>query len=324
MRSTKTPGQNTSAGWNPSRRDVAKGLAAGLATASLGLTVAPAPAFAATTIKLGDISVTSVSDGHLQLPPSMLASNAEEDALMNAMKQAGYGGKGTYKSPVNVTVIQSGDELIMVDVGAGPNFMSTAGQLMDALDTAGIDPEAVTKVVFTHAHPDHIWGTVNDFDELNFPNATYHMSEAEHAFWMADDVLTKLPAERHGFAVGAQRNIKAIGDRLAMIKPGSDVITGVRVVDTGGHTPGHVSLEVGNGNDTAMVLGDAMNHPVISFQHPDWTPAVDQEKDRAVATRKRLLKQLAANKSRIIGYHLPSPGIGRVVAQGTGYAFQAA
>lgn len=295
---------------------------AGLAAAGAAATLLPGTV-QAQTMKLGDIEVKTLSDGYLQIPPTFLASNVKEDQLFAAVRAGGQDPKA-YKSPVNVTVIKTKSDLIMVDVGSGPHFMNTAGKLMEAADEAGIDPEKVTKVVFTHAHPDHIWGTVNDFDELSFPNATYHMSEAEYAFWMADDVLTKLPKDRHAFVAGAQRNIKAVKDRLSMVKPGQDVVTGIRVIETGGHTPGHISLEVGNGNDNIVVIGDALNHAVIAFQHPEWTPAVDQEKDRAVETRKKLLARLHANKSRIIGYHLPAPGMGRVVKKGTGFAFEAA
>lgn len=300
------------------RRFVALGAAAFAATAM----PAVRPAFAKSEVTLGDITITSVSDGHLTLPTNMLAANASDAERAGALQAAGQDGDA-YRSPLNVTVIKTPNDLIMVDVGAGPNFMSSAGGLIDALDEAGIDRAAVTKVVYTHAHPDHMWGTFDDFDELVFPDATYHIAEAERAFWMADDILTRLPEDRHAFAAGAQRNIKGVDDKLEMLKPGQDVVTGVRVIDTGGHTPGHISLEVGSGNDTLVVLGDALTHPVISFEYPAWTPAMDQEKDRAVATRQALLKRLAANRSRIIGYHLPQPGIGRVEAAGTGFKFVA-
>ena len=72
--------------------------------------------------------------------------------------------------------------------------MPTAGKLAEYLEAAGIDPKAVTKVVFTHAHPDHLWGTLDDFDgEPMFANASYAISAAEWSFWMAQDVALRLP-----------------------------------------------------------------------------------------------------------------------------------
>ena len=301
----------------PSRRSVLAGVAAGAALATTGW---PAAAKEPATLKIGDFRVRSLSDGHLNLPSSMLAANVTDEQRAKALASAGQTGT-QYKSPLNVTLIEKAGERILVDVGSGDRFMASAGKLAEALETAGIDAGSITKVVYTHAHPDHLWGTLDEFDEPAFPNATAFVSEAEWNFWMSADVLTKLPKERHGFAVGAQRNLKAIKDTIKTIKPGKEIVSGVSVLDTSGHTPGHISLEVSAGNERVVILGDALTHPVISFQHPDWRPAIDQEPDKAVATRKRLLTQLSSDKSRLIGYHLPAPGTGQVVRKGTGFAF---
>ena len=70
------------------------------------------------------------------------------------------------------------------------------------------------------------------------------------------------------------------------------------------------------------MVGDALTHPVISFAHPDWKPAADHhDADQAVATRKGLLDRLATDRTPIIGYHLPFPGIGRVARKGSAYTF---
>jgi glyoxylase-like metal-dependent hydrolase (beta-lactamase superfamily II) len=250
----------------------------------------------------------------------MLASKIDNATRSAALEFAGQQDP-TFASPLNVTLIETPSDKILVDVGSGTRFMNTAGQLSESLEAAGVDPDKITEVIYTHAHPDHIWGTINDFDELSFPNAAYHISEAEWNFWMSKDVLTKLPKQRHGFAVGAQRNLKAVRAQLNTIKPDQELMPGINVISTPGHTPGHVSIEVGSGKGAVVILGDALTHPVISFQHPEWRPATDQEPDRAIATRKRLLDQLAADANRIIGYHLPIPGTGRVVRKDSNFKF---
>lgn len=69
-----------------------------------------------------------------------------------------------------------------------------------------------------------------------------------------------------------------------------------------------------------MVLGDALTHPQISFAHPDWQPASDQDAELAAATRRRLLDELGRTGMQVIGYHLPG-ATGRVERQGTAYRF---
>jgi glyoxylase-like metal-dependent hydrolase (beta-lactamase superfamily II) len=107
-----------------------------------------------------------------------------------------------------------------------------------------------------------------------------------------------------------------------MIAPGADIARGIRAIDTAGHTAGHISVEIASGNEIALVLADALVHPIISFAHPEWSPAADHhDPDRAIAARKRLLSRLASDHSLAIGFHLPFPGIGWVEMDGSAYRF---
>jgi glyoxylase-like metal-dependent hydrolase (beta-lactamase superfamily II) len=221
-----------------------------------------------------------------------------------------------------VTLIRTGRETILVDAGSGPNFMPSAGKLVDNLDAAGIAADTVTKVVFTHGHPDHLWGIIDGLDELAFPNASYVVAAAEWDFWTGDDATRGLPEDRIVFVQAARRNYGRIKDRVAMVKPGDDIVSGLRVVGTPGHTQGHVSLEIGGG-DGVLITGDALTHAVISFQYPRWRSAADHEAERAAATRVSLLDRLAADRLQIVGFHLPYPGIGRVERKDKGYRFVA-
>src|SRR5512139_997787 len=121
------------------------------------------PAFAAlAAFKHGDFDVTVVSDGHLVLPVSFLAADADPGERAKMLAAAGQSGE-TYRSPTNVTLLRHGADLILIDTGSGDRFMPTAGKMWDNLKTAGIDKAKITKVIFTHGHPDHLWGTVDEF-----------------------------------------------------------------------------------------------------------------------------------------------------------------
>ncbi|MCB1509578.1 MAG: MBL fold metallo-hydrolase [Hyphomicrobiaceae bacterium] len=296
--------------------------AAGMAALLPAVTIPGAPALAKAqhSLKSGAFEVLTFSDGYLSLNPRMAAPNADPEKYKAAQAAAGNTGN-VYRSPLNVSLIKTGKELILVDVGSGDRFMSSAGKLVAALEAAGINAEQITRVIYTHAHPDHLWGSVNEFDELSFPQASFYISETEWNYWTAKDAITKISKDRQFFVVGAQRNLKAVKGRLKTVKPGDEIISGITLRDTKGHTPGHVSVEVGSGNDRILILGDALTHPIISFQYPQWQPSSDQVPDVAAATRQKLLPALAADKTRIIGYHLPGGGVGRVEAKGTGFRF---
>lgn len=273
--------------------------------------------------KVGDIAVEVISDGHLTLTPQNIGPDADKAQLDAALKAAGQSGDRII-TPTNVTLVRTRTETVLIDAGAGPYFMDTAGKLADNMAAAGIDPQQVTAVVLTHGHPDHLWGVIDEFDDsLRFPKARYFISAAEWNLWMVGDPSSKVPSDRQNFIPGARRNLDRIKDRIQTVALGSEIVPGLRAVDTGGHTQGHIAIEIASGREGVLVLGDALTHPVISFAHPDWRPAADHDPQRAIATRKALLDRLASDRTRVIGFHLPFPGVGQVERRGPAYAYVA-
>jgi glyoxylase-like metal-dependent hydrolase (beta-lactamase superfamily II) len=108
-----------------------------------------------------------------------------------------------------------------------------------------------------------------------------------------------------------------------MVKPGDDIVTGIRVLDTFGHTPGHVSFEVA-GDDGLIIVGDAIGLPVMYFPHPEWRLAFDANHDLAVANRKKLLDRAATDKTKLLGFHWPYPGVGHAERKDSAYQYVAA
>lgn len=282
------------------------------------------PAWAAQphTFKQGDFEILVVSDGELTLPASVIAPEAPPEELKALLQTVGQG-PDQINPATNAAVIRTGEDVILVDNGSGNKFQPTAGKLMENLKAAGIEPEAVTKLVFSHAHPDHIWGTLKDDGTLAFPKAAYYVNSAEWDFWMDPDILTKLPQEFHDFARGAQRDLAAVKDQVVMVKPGDDIVGGVRVLDTAGHTPGHISIEV-SGDEGLIITADAITNEAVFFAHPEWKFGFDAIPDLAVQNRKALLDRAATDRMRMLGFHWTWPGVGNVERKDGAYRFVAA
>lgn len=262
-----------------------------------------------------------LSDGHLQLPQSSLYPDSIDKAAMDQLLQSNGIVPDVQRPDCNITLWQIEDRNVLFDVGSGSQFMPSAGELVNSLEEAGIDPAEITDVVFTHAHPDHLWGLLDDFDDLMFPDAQYHMHEQEWNYWLADDTLSKTPEARKSFVAGAQNRLPLIQDNVRLFQWGEELLPGVEAVDTHGHTPGHTSFALHDGNDSLMVVGDALLNAVISFQQPSWVSGSDQNPDEGVATRLKLLDRLATDQTRIVGFHLPQPGLGRVERSGQSYRY---
>lgn len=271
---------------------------------------------------LGAREIIVLSDGHLALPASALAGNVPP-AELAAFLAARAVGPERVNFHINVALVRAGSTYTLIDAGSGGTWEPTAGKLADSLEAAGIAPGAITKVIVTHAHPDHVWGLIDDLDDsLRFPNATYAVSAREFDFWTMGEAA-RLTGTVEGIAAGARRVFKAIEPRTERIKPGGEIAPGIVAIDTAGHTPGHLSLIVGTGADRLLITADAVQNAHVSLAHPDWQPRADMDGAKAAVSRKRLLERAVDERLRVLSYHIPFPGLGRVERKGSAFAWVA-
>ena len=263
-----------------------------------------------------------LSDGHLVVPTSILAENVAQAEVRSFLADRAVGPDRVHFH-INVALVKTGSDYVLIDAGSGGTWEPTAGKLADSLEAAGIKPEQIGKVVLTHAHPDHIWGLVDELDDsLRFPRAEYVVSAREFDFWTSGEAANlKGPIE--GIAAGARRVFKAIEARTTRIKPGDEVAPGIAAIDTAGHTPGHISLLMASGSDKLLITADAVQNAHVSFAHPDWQPRADMDGAKAAESRRHVLDMAATDKLQVLSYHIPFPGLGRVERTGSAFTWVA-
>lgn len=272
---------------------------------------------------VGTVEGTVLSDGFGAIPGPhpMIAPEATKEELGKVLHDAF---QPEDKAPIefNPVLFKMGGEYVLIDAGSGGDGKGTTGWVRDNLIASGVKPEQVTAVIVTHGHGDHIGGLLTTEKQPAFPNAKIFINKAEHDFWTgaAEMPNSRAPAEqRKGMAAAAKATLEALKGKLELVKPGDKVMSGVELVDSAGHTPGHLCVSIDAGGQKLFVLADLAHNPVAMFHNPDWTIAFDTDPKMAAAARKKIFPMLAADRARVLAYHLPWPGFGHIGKHGDGY-----
>ncbi len=275
--------------------------------------------------KLGDFEITTIFDGQLAIPkvhPIFGKNQKIEDVQAYMTENHLPADKMTISfSPV---IVNTGKEVVLFDTGYGEERRDKgAGKMAATLATAGFSPDQIDVVVITHCHPDHVSG-LREGDKTSYPNARYVTGDVEYNFWSNKDLLSHSDKGMVGRAKAVQSNVVPLVEKIKFIKPGDDVVTGITSIQAFGHTPGHMIYNLESGGKRFVIFADVTNHYVASLAKPDWHCIFDMDAEVAVATRKKVLDMLAADKIPCSGYHMPFPAVGYVEKNGGGYRWVAA
>jgi len=273
-------------------------------------------------LRVGNIDVLVISDGVLPLPFETMSTNV--DPAMRAAWLDNLFLPDKFDWAVNVVVVRSGDRTILVDSGLGNQFegFPRAGQLTLRLEAAGIGLGAITDVVLTHLHMDHIGGLLVDgVKEQLRPDVRIHVAATEVKFWAAPDFSrTAMPSPIPDvLRATAQRFLSEYHSHLRTFDEQHEVAPGVVVSRTGGHTPGHSVVRLKSGGERLTFAGDAI-FPV-SFDHPEWHNGFEHDPEESTKVRIKLFRELAANGELLVATHLSFPSVGRVAIDGDTFRF---
>lgn len=303
---------------------------AGALAAAGGVTFLSAPAEAAVDqagkpmagalrYKVGDLEITALLDGYLDVTPELVIGYdaSEGQRLRDAAMVEGE----ALRIPVNAYLVNTGDRLILVDAGTADALGPTMGRLPDALAAAGVSPDQVDALLITHMHPDHLFGVIDGDGNKVFKNAELILPEVDKAFWFDDAAMNGAPEQFKPFFLGARKAADAYKDSQTLISGDKEILSGIRPMALPGHTPGHTGYLFDSNGETLVIAGDIVHMAVYQFNRPDWGIGFDIDPGQAVSTRKTFLDQAATDKLFFAGAHIPFPGMGRAAKDGEGYRF---
>jgi glyoxylase-like metal-dependent hydrolase (beta-lactamase superfamily II) len=230
-------------------------------------------------------------------------------------------------------LIEHDDGLVLIDTGAGnkesDKFIDIYGienrsaeratMLQDALAAAGYTTADVRIVINTHLHFDHAGGdtTIDPSGavRITFQNAQHYVQKGEYDYAMH-------PNERTAASYFA-RNWEPIvaAGRFTFVSGEQQIVPGIRVRPTPGHTPHHQSVLVDGVGEIACFLGDVM--PTSAHVPLPWIMGYDVEPLVTLESKRALLREAAADHWLLVFEHDATIAAGRVTPAEKGYTFTA-
>ena len=273
---------------------------------------------------VGEHEIIVINVGFIGLPLSLLAANAPAEDVLALMQAHGLDTEFA-TLPIGVVLIRTGDRLVLLDTGTGTSdfardlFGDYIGGLMPTLELIGVSPEAITDVIFSHAHGDHLWGTSSD-GQLAFPNAQHYLPQLEWEDLHREDI----PEFAVSFIEFARNQLQPLVDndgQLAFYGDEDEMVPGIQAIATPGHSAGHHALIIESSGQQLLLPFDVLGHPILHLRHPEWFMGMDQIPDVAVATRQQLLARAADEKIPVLVHHFPFPGLGHITRDGDAYRY---
>ncbi|KVN80708.1 MBL fold metallo-hydrolase [Burkholderia ubonensis] len=274
-------------------------------------------------VRVGDIDVVLISDGVLPLPTSTMSTNVSE-ADRNEWFDGRFLQRDMFDWALNVALVRSGEQLILIDSGVGDGFeyFTRAGQSVMRLESAGIDLAAITDIVITHMHMDHVGGLNVDGVKARLrPDVRIHVSAAEVAFWKNPDFSKTVMPETVPPALrkAAEKFVKLYSENIVQFDQVTEVAAGVSARVTGGHTPGHCVVDIASNDEKLTFVGDAIFE--VNFDNPAWQNGFEHDPEAAVDVRIALFDDAARTGALLAAAHVAFPSIGHIAKNGESYRF---
>jgi glyoxylase-like metal-dependent hydrolase (beta-lactamase superfamily II) len=215
---------------------------------------------------------------------------------------------------------------VVVDTGVGndrqrphmPPLDHLNTGFLAALQSAGVDRNAVDVVVNTHIHSDHVgWNTMleNDTWVPTFPNARYVVPAADYHHFQPDGTAARQAPRTEEEAAQQRGNQLVFADSVLPVDEAGQLVQwsddhqisrSLRLRPAAGHTPGSSVLWLDAGQP-AVFVGD-LTHSPLQLRQPDDPCAFDINATAAAVTRRRILTEAAQAKATVIPAHYPGRG----------------
>ncbi|MED4304907.1 MBL fold metallo-hydrolase [Bacillus licheniformis] len=208
-----------------------------------------------------------------------------------------------FEAALNFACLETNGKRILIDTGFGETGGQESGHLLHHLKQAGIKPDSIDYVILSHSHLDHTGGLLKN-GEPAFPNAVHLLSEAE---WL---YAKQTPASPQFHILSAVRPL------LKLLTEDTELLPGLKLIHTPGHTPGHLTIELHTKDGVCQIINDVFHTPE-SISNPKLRVSLEHDPIEGEKTRRLLARQAYNGQFLLHGCHFPYPGFGLIEKHGS-------
>lgn len=218
---------------------------------------------------------------------------------------------------LNCLLIETPAGRVLVETGIGERINDkgremrryTGDPIVPALRVAGFDPGSVDFVAMSHLHFDHAGGLLLEDGSKAFPRAAIVAQRAEWEIALGTN--SRLVASYDQPEIRLVRDWGAEG----WVDGEHELLPGVSVLPTGGHSAGHQAVLVRGGGGSGRVVvffGDLAMRPWSA--NPRWVTAFDDFPLDSVAVKHELFARAVDEDWTVVLSHEVAHPIGKLVA----------
>jgi glyoxylase-like metal-dependent hydrolase (beta-lactamase superfamily II) len=229
---------------------------------------------------------------------------------------------GTLTQALNCLLVETPSGRVLVETGIGERMddhhraqRGVSGEpILPSLRAAGFDPGSVDVVAVSHLHFDHAGGLITAAGERAFPRARVVAQALEWEFALGTNPRLQASYDQ------AELRLAEAWARPTSADGEAELLPGVSVIRTGGHSGGHQAIVVRGRDATVGFIGDLFMRPWSA--NPRWLPAFDDFPLTSVEVKTRLFRQAAEEGWTVVLSHEPRRPVGRLAADRDRYRFE--
>ena len=224
---------------------------------------------------------------------------------------------------LNCLLVETPAGRVLVETGIGDRITEKGRAMrqyegtwiLPALEAAGFAADTVDAIALSHLHYDHAGGILKSDGSLAFPRARLVAQRAEWEVAHGSNARLVASYDQPELAL-----VRDLGLRSAA-EGETEILPGVSVFPTGGHSAGHQGVLVRGADRTVAFFGDLAMRPWSA--NPKWVTAFDDFPLHSVAIKTELFARAAADSWTIVLSHEPVHPVGRITRDRDRFAFEA-